>query len=71
MIPRDLQVQASQSPTRFRDLWKSVAPLMRAVDVMYANLEGPMAPRLLRPETLKGTLHFRNNIGLKDSLDPP
>jgi hypothetical protein len=53
LIHRELQVQASQSALRFRELWKHVAPLMKAVDVTYANMEGPMASTLINPTSLK------------------
>ena len=52
LIHRELQVQASQSVLRFRELWKHVAPLMQAVDVTYANMEGPMASTLINPTSL-------------------
>ena len=53
LIHRELQVQASQSPARFRELWKEVSSLMRSVDVAYANMEGPMARNLVKPESLE------------------
>ena len=55
LLHRQLQVQASQATLKYRDLWQHVAPLMRAVDVMYANLEGPVASNLTYPRTYQGS----------------
>ncbi len=39
-----VQREAFASPTGFAGLWQPVADLLRAADVTYANLEGPVAP---------------------------
>jgi len=43
LLHEPLQVQASQENLRHRNLWQPVSTLMKTVDIMYANLEGPMA----------------------------
>ena len=43
LLHESLQVQASQEPQRHRHLWHAIKGLLKEVDVMYGNLEGPIA----------------------------
>jgi len=43
LLHESLQVQASQEQLKHRHLWQATSRLMKVVDVMYANLEGPTA----------------------------
>ena len=48
LLHRPLQRRGYSDPAGFFSLWADVAPLFRAADIAYANLEGPVAPGVLR-----------------------
>lgn len=54
-----LQIQATQSPKRFKSLWSSIIPLFNEADIAYANLEGPTADDVM----LGGKLRTTGSVG--------
>lgn len=48
LLHAPLQVQATKNPERFVSLWSQMLPIFDRSDLVYANLEGPVAPGVLR-----------------------
>ena len=48
LLHRPLQNRGYNDDQGFYSIWRSVAPLFRAADIAYANLEGPVAPGTTR-----------------------
>lgn len=46
LLHRPLQLKASQSG--YESLWEKVTPFLKSADIVYANLEGPIAPGISR-----------------------
>ena len=60
LLHEHLQRQAVREPERFRSIWGKMEPAFEKVDIMYANLEGPVAPgTLLRGKKAKKEVGFR------------
>ncbi|KMW57943.1 Capsule biosynthesis protein capA [Candidatus Rhodobacter oscarellae] len=48
LLHRPLQRRGYSDPDGFYAIWRAVAPIFRAADIAYANLEGPVAPGVTR-----------------------
>ncbi len=48
LLHRPLQRRGYSAKDGFQGLWRAAAPIFRAADIAYANLEGPVAPGVTR-----------------------